>query len=135
MLLIRIPLRWSVLYALCHKVCQWQVNGFLRILWFPPLIKLSTWKYIRGLFTKENIWLSWSYDSWIYNYMCNQFLSPLTLRILISVVYLFLVFLLMVGCSQTDILRQSGILCLPVSGLAYATPSLYNDLWPPGKAT
>ena len=22
---------------------------------------------------------SWSYDSWIYNYLCNQWLSPLTL--------------------------------------------------------
>ena len=27
----------------------------------------------------------------------------------LNVVYLFLVFSLMVGCSQTDILRQSGI--------------------------
>jgi hypothetical protein len=24
-------------------------------------------------------WLSWSYDSWIYNYLCNQCLLPLTL--------------------------------------------------------
>ena len=22
---------------------------------------------------------SWSYSSWIYNYLCNQYLSPLTL--------------------------------------------------------
>ena len=28
-------------------------------------------------------WL-WSYDSWIYNYLCNQYLSPLTLWVLIS---------------------------------------------------
>jgi hypothetical protein len=22
---------------------------------------------------------SWSYGSWVYNYLCNQYLSPLTL--------------------------------------------------------
>jgi hypothetical protein len=27
---------------------------------------------------------SWSYGSWIYNYLCNQCLSPLTLRVRIS---------------------------------------------------
>jgi len=27
---------------------------------------------------KEPLW-SWSYGSWIYNYLCNQLLSPLTL--------------------------------------------------------
>jgi hypothetical protein len=26
------------------------------------------------------LWLSWSYGSWIYNYLCNQCLSPLTLN-------------------------------------------------------
>jgi len=35
------------------------------------------------------------------------------------VVYLVLVFSLMVGCSQTDILRQSGIWGYPVTGLLY----------------
>jgi len=28
--------------------------------------------------------LSWSYGSWIYNYLCNQCLSPLMLRVWIS---------------------------------------------------
>ena len=36
-----------------------------------------------------------------------------------GVVYLFLVFSLMVGCSQTDILRQSGVSPFPVC-LIYA---------------
>jgi len=29
-------------------------------------------------------WL-WSYGSWIYNYICNQCLSPLMLRVRISI--------------------------------------------------
>ena len=29
-------------------------------------------------------WL-WSYGSWIYNYLCNQFLSPLMLWVIISI--------------------------------------------------
>ena len=28
---------------------------------------------------------SWSYDSWIYNYLCNQYLSPLVLWVRISI--------------------------------------------------
>ena len=28
--------------TLSDKVCQWQVGGFLRVLWFPPPIKLTT---------------------------------------------------------------------------------------------
>jgi len=30
-----------------------------------------------------HLWL-WSYGSWIYNYLCNQFLSPLKLWVQIS---------------------------------------------------
>jgi hypothetical protein len=32
------------------------------------------------LFQKGPSW-SWSYGNWIYNYLCNQCLSPLTLRV------------------------------------------------------
>jgi hypothetical protein len=39
----------------------------------------------------------------------NETRKKLTILVTSSVVYLFLVFSLMVGCSQTDILRQSGI--------------------------
>jgi hypothetical protein len=34
-------------------------------------------------FSKEPSW-SWSYGSWIHNYLCDQCLSPLTLRFLID---------------------------------------------------
>ena len=37
------------------------------------LYKLRRW-------ARESSW-SWSYGSWIYNYLCNQCLSPLTLRV------------------------------------------------------
>ena len=33
--------------------------------------------YYSNLFRQKGP--SWSYDSWIYNYLCNQYLSPLTL--------------------------------------------------------
>ena len=36
-------------------------------------------KYLVGL-----LW-SWLYDSWIYNYLCNQFLLPLMLWVWISI--------------------------------------------------
>ena len=42
----------------------------------PPPPNLKCW--IRPL--KGSSW-SWSYGSWIYNYLCNQCLSPLTLSI------------------------------------------------------
>jgi hypothetical protein len=40
--------------------------------------------------------LLWSFGSWIYNYLFNQCLSPLTLRIQI---------LLMVKCTQDNIIK------------------------------
>ena len=39
--------------------------------------------------------LLWSYDSWIYNYLCNQCLSPLTLWVRIS---------LMARCTRYNIM-------------------------------
>ena len=34
----------------------------------------------------NNQWPLWSYGSWIYNYLCNQCLSPPTLRVRISLI-------------------------------------------------
>jgi len=46
------------------------------------------WVYIRvlvGFVTQSLVFWkpswSWSYDSWIYNYLCNQCISPLMLRV------------------------------------------------------
>jgi len=42
MLWVRLLLR-ARCTTLCDKICQWHpVDGFLRILWFPPPIKLTT---------------------------------------------------------------------------------------------
>jgi len=38
---------------------------------------------------------SWSYGSWIYDYLCNQYLSPLTLWVWIS---------LLARCTQYNIM-------------------------------
>ena len=35
--------------------------------------------------TPKGLLWSWSYDSWIYNYLCNQWLSPLTLWVRLGV--------------------------------------------------
>ena len=43
-------------------------------------------------------WWSWSYGSWIYNYLCNQCLSPLKLWVRI---------MLMVRCTWYNILWAS----------------------------
>jgi hypothetical protein len=50
-----------------------------------------------------NFWIqvpswSWSYGSWIYNYLCYQWLSPLKLRVQI---------LLMARCTQYNIIWKS----------------------------
>jgi len=36
---------------------------------------------LRSISLKHGQSWSWSYGSWIYNYICNQCLSPLTFRI------------------------------------------------------
>jgi len=48
-------------------------------------VALNTRSRIQAIFMIYNIldikgpsW-SWSYGSWIYNYLCNQYLSPLKL--------------------------------------------------------
>jgi hypothetical protein len=72
--------------TICDKVCQWLVTGlwFLWILRFPPP-KIKTIVLLRAdyyhVLIRTTTWFawSWSYRSWIYNYVCNQCLSPLTL--------------------------------------------------------
>jgi hypothetical protein len=45
------------------------------------------WHFIVGSYFQISLWYSgpswsWSYGSWIYNYLCNDCLSPITLRVL-----------------------------------------------------
>ena len=46
---------------------------------FYKSVAMSTLKFCRWSPLSEGSSWSWSYGSWIYNYLCNQCLSPLTL--------------------------------------------------------
>jgi hypothetical protein len=63
----------------CTKV-NWN-NEFLFVRWC--LTPFSTIFHLYLLYAKQQ-W-PWSYGSWIYNYLCNQYLSPLILWIWISI--------------------------------------------------
>jgi len=85
-------------------VLSWYSGFFLHYNWSPWYswniaesgIKHNKSNQIKSnhLFFKYTIWLSfivlyllspsWSYGSWIYNYLCNQCLSPLKLWVQIS---------------------------------------------------
>ena len=47
-------------------------------------VSIALWRHACNLF-KRLLW-SWSYGSWIYNYLCNQCQSPLTLWIRIPLI-------------------------------------------------
>ena len=55
----------------------------------PPLMNVTFWHFICQIImnrllmegTYTDFWPSWSYGSWIYNYLCNQCPSPLKLGI------------------------------------------------------
>jgi hypothetical protein len=49
---------------------------------FSIYYKIILWFFTK--FKQGPSWL-WSYGSWIYNYLCNQFLSPLMLWVRISI--------------------------------------------------
>ena len=66
---------------------------------------------------------SWSYDSWIYNYLCNQCLLPLKLGVRIPV---------MVKCLDTTL---SDKICQWLTTCRWFSPgtpvSCANNNWPP----
>jgi len=64
----------------------------------PNLFKVSLdiiVQFIRYNFLFEGSSWSWSYGSWIYNYLCNQCLSPLKLWVWIP---------LMARCTRYNIM-------------------------------
>jgi hypothetical protein len=63
-----------------HNPC-YRVNFFLDYIW--TIIRYNTLKYPFLSYFKSGPSWSWSYGSWIYNYRCNQCLSPVTLWVLI----------------------------------------------------
>jgi len=55
----------------------------------------SLWFYYSLIKPAEGPSWSWSYDSWIYNYLCNQCLSPIKLWVWTP---------FMVRCTQYNIM-------------------------------
>ena len=52
--------------------------------WQSPLLSLTRNYVYAAIEGKGPSW-PWSYGSWIYNYLCNQYLSPLMLWVRISI--------------------------------------------------
>ena len=64
----RILMMWSMVFDFI--LTYYDVSSILlAFIIFMLLLSVSSW--------------SWSYCSWIYNYLCNQWLSPLTFGVLI----------------------------------------------------
>jgi hypothetical protein len=74
-------------FLLCTLTPEVQCQEFHRnhVIWRTKITKF--WR--NGNDSKQLYWekgpsWSWSYGSWIYNYLCNQCLSPLMLRVRIQ---------------------------------------------------
>ena len=71
---------YSVKIVKCQQCCtppHCEVNNVVSLDWSVVTLKQTLGFYNNG---RGPSWL-WSYHSWIYNYLCNQCLSPLTLWI------------------------------------------------------
>ena len=78
-------------WSICAKPGQWVTCMCVRDIDFTT----EFWNFSNGVvffcyiifffyhykYIKQRPSWSWSYGSWIYNYICNQCLSPLTLRV------------------------------------------------------
>ena len=72
---------WHVsIYILWH-----QQNVQLTLKWTISLISMILFYTLEYNQTKTGPSWSWSYGSWIYNYLCNQCLSPLMFWVRISI--------------------------------------------------
>ena len=85
---INVVICWTQLHA--GPTVFWTIVLFdyFKCICFPNI-----WN-CRNMTTDERSW-SWSYGSWIYNYLCNQCLSPLMLWVWI---------LQMVSCTRYNIM-------------------------------
>ena len=75
---------WHIMIKFCLKLNPWLISISIIwtfSLWFQHVILSTNWFWcfrLEGLL--DSLWSS-SYGSWIYNYLCNQCLLPLTLRV------------------------------------------------------
>jgi hypothetical protein len=65
--------------AACLKIMSWKFYEYIRIIIFR--VSIHSTCHIVIFFSIEGLSWSWSCGSWIYNYLCNQCLSSLTLLI------------------------------------------------------
>ena len=69
-----------ILELLCSNRCMsWRQIHKMKFKWYIYKAALNNWH------TRQGTSWPWSYGSWIYNYLCNQCLSPLMLWVRISV--------------------------------------------------
>ena len=60
------------------RVSVYQIKYIFFLLCYVTILSSST--IFNSVIRKGSSW-SLSFGSWIYNYLCNQYLSPLTLRV------------------------------------------------------
>jgi hypothetical protein len=65
---------------------KWKI-GTHKVVHLGETMKTNTFTIVENYWVQstDNKWPSWSYDSWIYNYLSNQCLSPLILWVRISI--------------------------------------------------
>jgi len=62
----------------CKTIGDWFINLILSCAIFYFVYIILQYLHLLFLFRQPSWSWSWSYGSWIYNYLCNQCLSPLT---------------------------------------------------------
>jgi hypothetical protein len=72
--------------------------------WFSPVILLPNFQSSSGSWP-------WSYGSWIYNYLCNQCLSPLMLWVQISIRARCTTLYLSVTCGRSVVFPGHPVSC------------------------
>jgi hypothetical protein len=82
---------FSGLFCFVFILCLWTVHSWLSLRYS---LALMSWLLFNFNYLSETSW-SWSYDIWIYSYLCNQCISPLKLCIRIP---------LMARCTRYNIM-------------------------------
>ena len=89
--MLKIQTKWKLLSSM-EQISTWYTSCAKWLMTWPPTYtqKLNkhqlSWLIFYFLLSNDIITLClWLYGSWIYNNICNQYLSPLMLRVRISI--------------------------------------------------
>jgi len=103
----------------------YRVNFILDYIW--TIIRDNTLEYpFLSYFKSAPSW-SWSYGSWIYNYICNQCLSPLTLWVRIPIKAKCTRYNIMWSSLSVTYDRSVGSPGTPVSSVGICALSVVDD--------